>query len=141
MTEPVTIKTETVKRITATRIVQDIKSNIAAFKTPGKVARVTFHVTSIVTEESPMGAYPRLIGDFKSVNLISGDILRSGTAVLPSVISDPILKARSEKNAPNVTGQYDLLSAADGTFTVSEVIPAAERSVLDMLEEAEGPAA
>jgi hypothetical protein len=124
--------TENVKRLSFARIVGKVPT--VTERTP--LAEVFYHVNNITNEESPDGTFPRFGGEFKSVNLVTGDVLTSGVFVAPTALSDAVLEVKGDK-APNVTG-HSILGVepnAEGrpTLYVEHLISPATRSVIDML--------
>jgi hypothetical protein len=134
MTDVKVITRSPVKRLTNSRIC----GKLDTVKKLTWLARISFYVNLIAQEDSPEGSYPRFMGEFKSYNFDTGEILTSGNGVFPSVLSDIIEKAKGDK-APNITGIYDVgveLHEGRNRFLVKCVVPAAIRPVLDLLEAA-----
>lgn len=134
--DPTVVKEETAKRLTLGRLVGKVQN--VKKKTP--LAEIAYHVNNITTTDNPddPGAtILNLSGEFRGVNLETGDIVNSGQATLPSILSRPIQEAKGDL-APNITGRTVIgVEPKDGggvRYYIEHKISPERRSVLAMLE-------
>lgn len=121
---------ERLKRFTLARVMGEAAK--AKYPKPTALVDVAYHVDAIAQEESPDGSYPRFMGEFRAINLLTGEVYVAANAVFPSLLSAPIEAAKGDAS-PNITGHAVITKGPDG-YSVEHVIEAARRSVLDLLE-------
>lgn len=119
------------KRFTMIRVLGDATPGKTKYAKPTELVHVVFHVDAIAQDESPDGVYPRLMGEFRATNLLTGDLFKAANAVFPTVLSDIIEVAKGDA-APNITGEYVIGAGPTGVY-VKPVIEAARRNVIDLL--------
>lgn len=115
------------------------------------------YVTGNKTEESEFGEYNRWLGEFRSVNCQTGEVLKAANAIFPSIASDVIEAAYIGANkAGDTSGQGgnvmlafrlglvpDWYTAEGGVrmpanksgykYTMKDIVAPSHRSPLDML--------
>lgn len=101
-----------VRKITVKNIVGAVKDYVPSEKEApvmlvrvvGSVSRLAHGTSNFGGEESP---WVKFLGQFKAVNLLTGEEFRAFTCLLPSIASEPLEAAVAEADAP-VEFAFDL---------------------------------
>lgn len=95
--------------------------------------------TGMKTGEGDNGPWTGLTGQFKGINLDTGEEFRSGVLFMPNVAQDMVIGAlmgdtKAVEFGFEVTAQYDEASATSYAFGASPLFESAESDPLKMLE-------
>jgi hypothetical protein len=101
------------------------------------------YVTGEKRESSTFGDYSRWLGEFKTINLTTGEVLVSATAILPAIASDLIEAAYRGGNniggeASNVMLAFRIgsiygMNKAGYVYTLRDIVAPSTKSPLDRL--------
>lgn len=156
LSNAVRAKKLTIDRVAGDRLTNMLKEKIEGSKEQGVRWLADFYcfVTGTKRETSPYGDYYRWLGDFKSLNIATGEVLQSANAIFPGIASDLIEAAYVGGNniggeAANVMLAFrvgieccnpDRANKSGYEFRLQDIVRPSTRSPLDMLyEEANVP--
>lgn len=97
-------------------------------------------VNGVKPGSTDKGDFAKLVGDFKAVNLETGEAFTSQACILPNFIGDGVAAAIMRPNAESVQfaltigAKPDEKSVTGYVFTAQSLIPPSESSPLAMLE-------
>lgn len=144
-------KAERAKKLTITRVCGKLPSMKA---TDGKVWHADFYcyVTGTKAEDSEYGEYTRWLGEFQSVNLATGEVLKSANAIFPPIASGMIeaayVGANKGASADNIMLAFRIGTEPDYLengmpanrtgyrYIIQDIVTASNRTPLDLLYEA-----
>ena len=134
-----------IKKISVGKVFGDKKA-IAEFIGKGEkaVMRVIGIAHKAIPGDGDMGPYVSFKGNFKAVNLLTGEEFRSGTCFLPDVAADIIEGAvmgsenGSVEFAFDIIATYDNSSAVGYCYNADPLIKADENDPVAALEKAAG---
>jgi hypothetical protein len=97
------------KKITVKTVCGKIKDVLPKeFKKEIPLMRVVGMVRSYSTPDTEYGPYLRLKGSFEATNILTGEVARSGTCILPEVASDALEAVLMDDDIKTVNFGFDI---------------------------------
>jgi hypothetical protein len=135
------IKKITVKTVTGgVNIIKLVEHQKAAPGTPLWLMEVFGIATSSKPGQTDMGAFVKFIGQFKALNIATGEVKRSGACLLPGALPDLVFGALSaEGNQAVQFGfrigvKFDDTSATKYVYVCDSLMEVKENDPLELLE-------
>lgn len=108
--------------------VTEIKAAVTAETKSADLLKVVGITTGAKPGQTDKGEYLKLMGTFRAVNLLTGEVFDSAQAILPSFISDGLAVALAQSDevefALVIGAKYDKSAVTEYAYTVRPLIEA-----------------